>query len=152
MSFERIAGIAVALVVAGGLAAGFAVTGSPGQQRAAQLDEARVEDLRALSARIDERHGGPKGPHGLPGRLAPADRPSRADGSDGARDPVSGQPYGYTREDAGHYRLCATFATMLSAADRNDGGWPHPAGRTCWRFDVSVPIARWSSDSPEMIR
>ena len=152
MSFERIAAIAVGVMVAGGLAAGFAITGSPGHQRAVQLDEGRIDDLRSLSARIDERHGGPKGPHGLPVRLASADRPSRGDGSDGARDPVSGQPYGYTREDAGHYRLCATFANAVKAADQNDGYWPHPAGRTCWRFDVGVPNERWSTEPPEIIR
>jgi hypothetical protein len=152
MKFEQIAGIAVAVIVAGGVAAGFAVTGSPGHQRAVQLDEGRVDDLRSLSARIDERYGGPKGPHGLPARLARSDRPGRADGSDGGLDPISGQPYGYTREDAGHYRLCATFATTVKAADQSDGYWPHPSGLTCWRFDVVVPIARWSSEPPEIIR
>lgn len=152
MRFEQIAGIAVTVVVAAGLAAGFAVTGSPGHQRAVQLDEGRIDDLRSLSARIGERYGSPKGPHRLPVRLAPADRPRRPDGSDGALDPVSGQPYGYTREDAGHYRLCAAFATTLEAADRSYGSWPHPSGRACWRFDVSVPVARWSSEPPELIR
>ena len=152
MRFEQIAGIAVAVVVAGGVAAGFAVTGSPDHQRAVQLDEARVEDLRTLSGRIDVRYGGATGPHGLPVRLVPADRPRRADGSDGALDPISGQPYRYTREDARHYRLCATFATTLKATEQSDDSWPHPSGRTCWRFNVGAPVARWSSVPPEIIR
>lgn len=148
MRFERIAGIATAVVVAGGLAAGFLATGSPGHQRAVQMDERRVDDLRTWAARIDQRYGAERSGHALPARLVQADRPRRDDGSDGTRDPVSGQPYAYVREDARNYRLCATFATTLKAGDQGYDSWPHRSGRACWRFDVALPVTQSPPEPP----
>ena len=46
------------------------------------------------------------------------------------------RPYGYVRESATRYRLCATFAL----ASNDEGGyhaWPHGPGTRCYRFDVT---------------
>lgn len=125
-----------AVAMAAAVVAAIVVMGGPGTQRAARLDERRVDDLMRLQSRI-ERHAKEEG--ALPadlGALAQRDGvPLRDTGPDG-------EPYRYEAVDARHYRLCATFATddtgAAAAGARWRGDeWRHPAGSHC--FARTVP-------------
>jgi hypothetical protein len=135
---ERIAGVGVFAVVVAGIAIGFATIGSPQHMRAIELDHRRVSDLQSIERmvhRADSRR--PAGTATAP--------PRRRD--DWPRDPQTGEPYGYARLSPTHYVLCAAFA-LPSDADgaASDTAWPHRAGRTCYRLDVSL-----ENDRPEIV-
>lgn len=134
MTVERVGLLAAALLVAGGLAGGFALIGSPSHQRDLELDRRRVSDLADIAGALQLRvHPSGKAAAPLP-RTLPRDllvlyvrHPVEA------TDPADQQPYVYARESATRYRLCATFA----GANAEYGGyadWPHPAGRHCFEF------------------
>lgn len=120
MIFQRIATVMTIVVVAGGVAAGFAAMGPPSRARTIALDQRRVEDLIDIAGRVRDR-GGPlpvffTTDPGIP------------------RDPVTGMPYVYVKETAVRYRLCATFAAA-AGADGPIPRWRHPAGPACFRFE-----------------
>jgi hypothetical protein len=128
---ERIAGIGAFIVVVAGVAIGFATIGPPQHVRAVELDHRRVSDLQSIERSIhyvDSRR-----------RSETVSTPLRARDT-WPRDPETGKPYDYRREDATRYRLCATFA-LPSDADGSTwvtGGWRHGVGRTCYRLDATV--------------
>lgn len=131
MRRDRLAALAACVLVAGGVAAGFMTIGSPQHARLAELDRQRVDDLVIIAERLRARYR-----DGLPSRL-PSDLDAvRPDGSSATRDPASGVPYAYARENATRYRLCATFATSSITA-RWEAGRAHPAGRACFPGDVT---------------
>lgn len=123
------------LVIAGGLLAAATVAaalwliGSPGAQRDARLDTARVRDLRA----IEQAAGNHLRQNGaLPATLA--DVP----GADLRRtDPVTGAAYGYRVKASDRIELCALFVSdnghplrQVEPWVRRD--WPHAAGLACF--------------------
>jgi hypothetical protein len=128
MTLNRIFTVAVFALVLGGVIAGFVAIGPPSVARAIALDRRRVEDLMLIAGRIKDQ----KGP--LPLLLTP--RPNDS------RDPSTGAPYAYVKEDARHYRLCATFATAAGTDDSTYYEWRHPAGPACFRIarGSAVPI------------
>jgi hypothetical protein len=131
MSFERIAGIVTFVLVAGGVALGFAATGSPQRMRLVELDRRRVENLTSLADDLRDGYGARGAPR-LPDRLSRTDDPDPR-----KRDPQTGKPYEYEREGAKRFRLCATFALASEPTTDTRDAWAHGAGRTCFRFDLS---------------
>ncbi|HYZ16202.1 MAG TPA: hypothetical protein VE591_07355, partial [Candidatus Acidoferrum sp.] len=126
MRRDHLAALAASVLVAGGVAAGFATIGSPQHARLAALDRQRIDDLVAIAEILRARYR-----DGLPVRLPPDLGAVRADGSNATRDPATNAPYTYARETRSRYRLCATFATS-SIATRWEGVRAHPAGRACF--------------------
>lgn len=132
MNFNRLfVFCAVALVIAG-LALAFGFLGTPAHQRLVAMDEQRLDDLESIASSLhqDYENGG---------------LPSRLPASVTTADPVTKQRYEFRRTDATHYELCAVFSTKLPAepeptsAAWRPRGWPHDAGRTCYKFDVTTP-------------
>ncbi|MBV8644598.1 MAG: hypothetical protein JO225_11910, partial [Candidatus Eremiobacteraeota bacterium] len=123
MNRETIVTTAVVALVAGGVGAGFWLTGSPSHARLVALDERRVHDLDDLSVQISFRYGKIGRPRvlTLPIMLSPSASQSRF-GSP-ITDPVTGRPYEYHRDSPTSYRLCATFATA------QNGTSPYGAAR-----------------------
>lgn len=139
MTLQRIAAIVTFVVVAGGVAAGFAAIGPPARARAIALDQRRVDDLIDIASRVRDR-GGP-----LPVSFTADPGISR--------DPATGAPYVYAKESATRYRLCATFDTAAGADERIPRS-RHPAGPACFRFarDGVVPIGDAFVPPPTEIR
>jgi hypothetical protein len=138
MSIERIAATVACILVAAGLIAGFWLVGSPQNMRTQALDRRRADDLRAVAAAMKTRYAstGHARSWRLPAQLPDDLRAPRQDGTDATRDPVTGERYGYARESAGKYRLCATFSRGDDAPDIGYLTLPHPAGRACFRFNL----------------
>lgn len=123
------------LVVAGGLVSAAAVVvtliliGTPGAQRDARLDAARVRDLRAIEQAA--------GAHLLRRKTLPESLDA-VPGVDLRRtDPVTGAAYEYRVLGPDLLELCAVFATdnaqplrQVEPWMRRD--WPHTAGRVCF--------------------
>ena len=130
-------GAAVAVVAA--VIAGMVALGSPADQRARRLDQARLDDLRSLANGIEHEWGQNRA---LPRSLdeLPAGFGQRR------RDPATGEPYEYAVLAENRYRLCATF-------DRDDTEdverpwtgldhvtatiWNHGSGRYCYELEAS---------------
>jgi hypothetical protein len=139
MNAERIAATVACMLVAAGLIAGFRLVGSPQNMRTQALDRRRAEDLRVVAGALKTRYESawPARSRRLPAQLPDDLRALRPDGTDATRDPVTGKRYGYAREPGRKYRLCATFARRDEAPDIGDLSIPHPAGRACFRFNLS---------------
>ncbi len=131
MNAQRIAVVAIAVLLVLAIAAGFRLLGSPGYQRSIALDRVTVYDLMAISQAVVD--------HALPQQPLPATLPR----FDVGGHPIDSAAYTYRRIDARHFELCATF---LEAAP--DGGddpafaarkYEHNAGRACFRYDRAHP-------------
>ena len=129
-------------VAAGTLAVlvlGLLTGGSPHRERLRRLDEARLQDLRAITQEIGNwTRKGRALPASLGALAADPDSPALR-----LRDPVTQKPYEYRWIDARHYELCAIFATVDSLG--NEGGrgeaagfWKHPAERTCYTLEATA--------------
>lgn len=135
VSPHAVIGGVIALVVAGAVAAGLAVIGSPSEARLERLDARRIADLQSLSRLIDvywARHGR------LPSFLdaLALDWPATA-----TRDPVSGQPYEFRATGEKRYELCATFDRPSTGTTHGLGEelWAHTAGRGCFPLEARAP-------------
>ncbi|RPH80120.1 MAG: hypothetical protein EHM77_05285 [Planctomycetaceae bacterium] len=53
------------------------------------------------------------------------------------RDPATGSPYEYEVLGEGCFRLCVTF--QFDRDERTEVIWNHPAGRSCFEFDLLRP-------------
>ena len=124
------AGFATALVCAA-IVAGFLTLGSPSRQRLAAQDRSRVADLKAVAGEIHSlwKKGPPSALKDL--ASAPGARNLRV------TDPVTGEPYEYTRREGTVYELCATFAAVDRAPGPNPSFWVHPKGRGCYTLDAA---------------
>lgn len=128
-SFGRGLIVAGALVSAAAVVATLLLTGTPGAQRDARLDAARVRDLRAIEQAAGEH---------LRRRQRLPDTLEDVPGVDlRRRDPVTGAAYGYRVLAPDLLELCAMFATdngrplrQIEPWMRRD--WPHTAGRVCF--------------------
>jgi len=119
--------IAASVVVAAVVVAAIAVMGSPSEQRAARLDERRVDDLVRIASAVEAHATQHRAlPRGL-AALAGASRMRLA-------DPERGEPYGYAVTGAQTYRLCAVFATDtgVDGVQRHGDAWSHGAGSQCF--------------------
>jgi len=52
-------------------------------------------------------------------------------------DSATGSPYEYEVLGEGRFRLCATF--QFDRDERTEVMWNHPAGRSCFEFDLLRP-------------
>ena len=122
-------GIAAVVIAVGTIVAAISVMGTPSEQRAARIDERRVDDLEALDVDIRafaEKNGS------LPGDLATlAHVPGR---QLPLKDPESGTPYEYRVIAKNAYQLCAQFKTDTAVSGNAEWRkqWAHGAGRTCF--------------------
>ena len=132
----RAMAIASAVVVAGAIAAGLFVIGSPVGQRQERFDARRVQDLRTLSYQVTA--------HWTQTQRLPEGTPELVDGRTLSRlpvDPVSKAPYEYQITGPRKFELCATFDRPSLPADLGDF-WAHEPGRKCFAFDVDDKVAR----------
>lgn len=122
-------GIAAVVVAVATIVAAISVMGTPSEQRAARIDDRRVDDLETLDLSIRafaEKRGA------LPTDLADIARePGRRLP---LKDPETGTAYEYRATAKNTYQLCAVFTTdtaeTRSAPAR--GEWAHGKGRTCF--------------------
>jgi len=124
-AFAAVSTVAVLL----GLALGFRQAGSPGLQRLANADAARIEDLNAISQAVS-RHYAAYGK--LPQSLAEL-------GGNGLglrlSEPDTSTAYDYRPLDERRFELCATFATDNRAEVRRPARRRvHGAGRQCFAY------------------
>jgi hypothetical protein len=111
---NRVLLIGFCLMVAVAIGAGLWVVGGPGYARMVEQDRQRVSDLRALADRIackgqSERE--------LPESLE--DVPPCPGYQDAQQhDPVTKEPYGYTRLDPNTFEVCAELALDPETARR----------------------------------
>lgn len=132
----RVMAIASAVVVAGSIAAGLFVIGSPGGQRQERFDARRVQDLRMLSYQVTA--------HWMQTQRLPEGTAELVDGRSMTRlavDPVSKASYEYRITAPRRFELCATFDRASPPADLGDF-WAHEPGRKCFAFDVDDKVAR----------
>ena len=135
-AFDRaFAGVATAAVIAA-IAAGFWVLGTPGRQREVAADRQRLQDIATMAQRLHERYLGTNSDLPLPTTL---------EADDLRYDPLTNQPYEYTRLSDRTYELCATFDTDSSTHRLSNQNptpeaqrWQHPEGRHCFEFDVDL--------------
>lgn len=127
--------IVAGVAIAASIAAAIWVMGGPGAQRLQRMDERRVSDLISLKDSIESYH---RENGRLPDDLATLERLPGA--SLAVTDPVTRQRYGYTRDSAKDYRLCAVFATDTATDGLAVRGihqeWAHGAGNTCFKRSV----------------
>jgi hypothetical protein len=117
-----------------GLLAGFWVVGTPGYQRLVRVDQQRLGDLSSIANNLYRQAQDKKSDFKLPESLPTSIQ---------AKDPLTKQPYGYTRLTEKTYQLCAEFATdsstypLQNSPDADQGAWTHPKGKHCFDFDVT---------------
>jgi hypothetical protein len=135
-AFFAATSVAVALAVAWG----FYLVGSPTTRRHQRFDQQRLEDLqtiaREIHALVVDREDATKLKQPLPESLAEAAKRA-LDERLNARDPQTGEPYGYTVKSETTYELCAKFSR-----ERNWDSpvfWNHPPGRHCFTINVLDP-------------
>jgi hypothetical protein len=125
VSGKRTLAIALVIVVAAAVTTGIVIIGSPSEERTRRLDARRVTDLQRISQSVEVYHTRHQR---VPASL---DELSQEPGlAIVARDPVTGQPYGYRSIDSGGYDLCATFDQETTGV-RSDF-WSHGPGMQCF--------------------
>ena len=146
-SADRLFAIASTVAVIIAIIGGFWLLGSPNKQRLINLDQERVQNLRAVAREIKNETSGNSYENAentkdepLPDKLSESIRNRGY-----AQDPVTGEVYEYNRLNDEAYELCATFATNTEAdsqAQRNNGypynntyKWEHPEGRHCYEIE-----------------
>jgi len=142
------------LVVSSSVVASFIILGSPGQERVRRMDDQRVQELQMISSSIDQYWSEN---HALPETLDEIVA-SRLYSAGSIRDPLTGEAYTYTPQEAGAYVLCASFDTAFEQgtvdyAPKVQFGnpntfWNHPAGYYC--FEITAKD--WNSVTPVPIR
>lgn len=133
--------IAASAVVAGALAWGFFLVGSPMNRRQVRFDEQRLQDLQTISREIwqmvVESHGDKNElKEALPKTLVEAIERGRGQQMN-SRDPETGEPYGYTVKSDSTFELCAQFSRPRDW-DSNVF-WNHPDGQHCYTINVLDP-------------
>jgi hypothetical protein len=132
VSVRRILPYVAIAVVVGGLAWAFATIGTPGHARQTALDRRRITSIYEIASAMHDRFGKTDE---LPITLPPDLRAGGFSTMD-TNDPETESPYTYQRIGRKTYRLCATFAFAYGPSRPADRGWKHPAGHTCFTFDV----------------
>lgn len=130
---------------------GAMIVGSPVTERARQFDGRRIEDLQAISSEIDnivyEGYVRPVAPNGetlppkheIPQTLEKM-KLNAMYTIPNTVDPETGAPYEYILHGTKSYELCATFSHERQ--EKYSIFWNHPAGRTCFAFDVTKQLAK----------
>lgn len=111
-------------------------------ERVRKPDQRRLTDLRSIVLKMERvvlerrRNGGPKLIRPLPSNreeLVESAEYLRLEN----RDPATGSPYEYEVLGEGRFRLSATF--QFDRDERTEVMWNHPAGRSCFEFDLLRP-------------
>jgi Domain of unknown function (DUF5671) len=89
--------------------------------RLREADRRRVQDLRAITAAINNRKSVP---------------PTLRDIGIVSTDPVTKQPYEFRPTGGERFQVCATFSAK--AENDLDTFWNHPAGRHCYEMLATV--------------
>lgn len=134
-------GALLTLVVVASLGVGIWIVGSPTEERERRLDARRVQDLIAISDRV-QRHA--KDTDALPADLASLAQHSERQAGRfpqvQLRDPVTREPYEYEVLGPTTFRLCAHFGRASASRFSEDGmesdPWSHNAGRFCFEREV----------------
>ncbi len=135
-------GIGAAAAVIITFCIGLGVAGTPHQQRHAEADRRRVEDLRGIAFAIYSWHKRAeveKSSPPLPPALFALE--SRGIIARQIADPETKSLYEYHVKSDADYELCATFSDA-GEADRLPVTqfWHHGRGRTCFILDASQPL------------
>lgn len=132
---------AVGAVVVIAIASGFLIMGSPNQVRLYRFDTQKVSDLQNIQWQIVNYW---QQKESLPASLADLEDPL----SPGliAKDPQTGESYGYTRNSPLDFSLCATFnaeskdsssiAREMYPYGVEGENWQHPAGEHCFERTI----------------
>jgi hypothetical protein len=127
---KRALAIVLVIVVAAAVTTGIVIIGSPSEERTRRLDARRVEDLQRLSGAVEVYH---QRHQRVPASLQElSQEPGLASV---ARDPATGQEYGYRSFTANSYQLCGTFERETTDAPAADF-WSHGAGTQCFTLDI----------------
>jgi hypothetical protein len=111
---NRVLLVGICLMIAVAIGAGLWVVGGPGYARMVEQDRQRVSDLDALADRIACKDGSERE---LPESLAYVPPcPGYQDAQQ--HDPVTKEPYGYTRLDPNTFEVCAELAIDPETARR----------------------------------
>lgn len=120
------------------LIAGLVFSGTPGAQRARQLDAQRIEALQQISGAIESHYVLHRR---LPDSLAVLLRVPSGVAAETLRDPNTARAYGYRAIDSLTYELCAEFEAADSEGLPGPRPiaefWRHGPGRKC--FQLGVP-------------
>lgn len=127
------------------LGVGLVMAGSPVVERQRRLDQQRVEDLRQLSALVQDYY---REYRALPDSLGMLSL-LPGGGMAPPRDPLTGATYGYLPIDSLRYQLCSNFDTADSAGPkpyveepgRPEVFWRHGPGRQCFTVRVSTTLS-----------
>lgn len=128
-----------ALLVAAMVLWGFSSLGAPKTQRALRSDEAPVQALYQLSAKIHA----PWNASSLLDRKLPGALGELTDVQ--TSDPFTHTPYEYHAKGGSQYELCATFSLPSQQDDSRPSVWTHPAGHYCFSLDATRDV-----DSPNI--
>ncbi len=137
------AGAAIVLVA---FVWGLLIVGTPAYGRSQRMDDDRVNDLRAIQQELYsiayenrqwDQNAKPTKP--LPGNLDEM-LAQAVNAHPDIVDPETGAPYEYQVKAGSAFSLCANFA--LSRDNQYDVFWNHPAGRSCFEFNLLKPVTR----------
>lgn len=139
-------GLVMAALALAALGFAFANIGSPGRNRELTIDQRRVEDLSNITECLRQGWQHTKDlPASLHDQSLTVNCPWFSEVKNLA-DPVTRQPYEYSRASASAFSVCAVFA-LPSADDQSPyitrpiypasmtETWQHPAGRFCFSRD-----------------
>lgn len=142
--FRIFQGVVVTTVVAV-IILGLTMVGTPGQERARQYDEQRVNELQNMANAVDAYFGRMKK---LPETLSVLQN-QREYYLPTIIDPRTGQSYEYRVTGVEAFELCATFETAISETDPRPAKpyvepypgrfWQHGVGRVCFPLTVVKP-------------
>lgn len=143
---DRVYAIIAGLVILISLILGFAVLGTPAEQRRMRFDADRVEDLSSIQSQIVEywRNKG-----SLPENLASLN--NDLPGYSVPVDPRTSENYTYRKTTDLEFELCAHFETE-SMDDKNtrhlsygygmDETWKHEKGEVCFKRSIDTDIIK----------
>ena len=129
ISGRRLLAVVLTAVVAAAVVTGIVIIGSPMEERTRRLDTRRVQDLQQISQAVQVYH--------TRHQRTPAslEELSKEPGlAMVPRDPVTGQPYGYTTLDSDSYEVCGTFDR--DSDPRTARFWSHGAGTQCFTLNA----------------
>lgn len=115
------------------------LVGSPGEQRALQMDQRRISDLQQISFAIDA--------YWQQNEELPQSFEDLANGNyhvSSIQDPETGERYEYRIIGERTYELCAMFnrasgdQRVPTAQPFSDTAWEHGAGRECFQREATA--------------
>jgi hypothetical protein len=151
--------ILAAVVVFGGIVAGFFIIGTPGQERLRRFDERRVNDLQQVQSKIisywQKKDRLPKSFIDLKDDIRGFAPP---------KDPQTSEPYEYNILGDLKFELCATFNAARPSsknspqyddgpyyegyADPYSQNWDHGKGRVCFSRTIDPELYQPKLPSP----